>query len=46
MFACNFEKLGSRKLLRLPQIADFKARNRLTRCDTAFVGIIAPFGEG
>ena len=43
MFACNFEKLGSRKLRRLPQIADFKARNTLrTRCDTAFVGIIVP----
>ena len=43
MFACNFEKLGSRKLRRLPQIADFKTRNRLrTRCDTAFVGIIVP----
>ena len=43
MFTCNFEKLGSRKLRRLPQIADFKARNRLrTRCDTAFVGIIVP----
>ena len=43
MFTCNFEKLGSRKLRRLPQIADFKARNRLrTRYDTAFVGIIVP----
>ena len=43
MFTYNFEKLGSRKLRRLPQIADFKARNTLrTRCDTAFVGIIVP----